>query len=496
MSSTKRIIELITKLDDKGLEELEAGLKKVDKSQKDLENQSKKTGKTLKDDFRGGQAAADRLSSGVSGVGEQFVIVAKAAKKGGQAMRSAMIATGVGALIVALGVIVDNWELIAETLGFINKDLERQHALLETNISFLDSELSLLDRQIKFNKDRNLSNKENLKKQKELLNVKKELIAEDIKILEAQLLKEESAAREFTLWERIQEFLPGWTGRQIGGFIDEEEQKRISEIRKQILKLQEEAIIVDDKLDPIDPDTSTGRDKLTSINPLTSKDVDKRVEEEVALFEYIFDVKKTNAERLKELSSQTNADILENDTITNLLRGKQEREYQESLEKSRKQDLIQEKILNAQKVELSKQALMSISNVLGETSAAGKAVAVATSLINTYQGITAELATKTATPFEFALKVANIASVTAIGFKSVKDILATKLPSFASDKGGGSGGASASAPSFNVVGQSGVNQLAQSLGQDQQPIQAFVVGSQVTTQQQLDNNIVETATLG
>ena len=139
---------------------------------------------------------------------------------------------------------------------------------------------------------------------------------------------------------------------------------------------------------------------------------------------------------------------------------------------------------------------MSISNVLGETSAAGKAVAVATSLINTYQGITAELATKTATPFEFALKVANIASVTAIGFKSVKDILATKLPSFASDKGGGSGGASASAPSFNVVGQSGVNQLAQSLGQDQQPIQAFVVGSQVTTQQQLDNNIVETATLG
>ncbi len=50
------------------------------------------------------------------------------------------------------------------------------------------------------------------------------------------------------------------------------------------------------------------------------------------------------------------------------------------------------------------------------------------------------------------------------------------------------------APSFNVVGASGFNQIAGAIGQ-QGPIQAFVVGSQVTTQQQLDNNIVATATL-
>ena len=50
------------------------------------------------------------------------------------------------------------------------------------------------------------------------------------------------------------------------------------------------------------------------------------------------------------------------------------------------------------------------------------------------------------------------------------------------------------APSFNVVGASGFNQIAGALGQ-QGPVQAFVVGSQVTTQQQLDNAIVATATL-
>ena len=163
----------------------------------------------------------------------------------------------------------------------------------------------------------------------------------------------------------------------------------------------------------------------------------------------------------------------------------------------KKDELIRSKILAEQKTELAKQSLANISNVLGQTSTAGKAVAIATSLINTYQGISAELATKTATPFEFGLKLANIASVAAIGFKSVKDIISTKLPNFGGGSGasGGSTGG-AQSPSFNVVGTSGVNQLADSLNQEQEPIQAFVVGSQITSQQELDNQTQQTATIG
>ena len=59
----------------------------------------------------------------------------------------------------------------------------------------------------------------------------------------------------------------------------------------------------------------------------------------------------------------------------------------------------------------------------------------------------------------------------------------------------GGGGGSAPAPSFNVVGNSGVNQIAQTLGA-QQPVQAYVVASNVTTQQSLDRNIVANASLG
>jgi hypothetical protein len=64
--------------------------------------------------------------------------------------------------------------------------------------------------------------------------------------------------------------------------------------------------------------------------------------------------------------------------------------------------------------------------------------------------------------------------------------------------GGNNGGqapAAPAAPTFNVVGTSGQNQIAQSLG-SQAPVKAYVVSNDVTTAQSLDRNIVNTATLG
>ena len=67
--------------------------------------------------------------------------------------------------------------------------------------------------------------------------------------------------------------------------------------------------------------------------------------------------------------------------------------------------------------------------------------------------------------------------------------------------GGGARGSAGGAPSrefdFNLVGSTGVNQLAQGVGaQFQQPVQAYVVSSQMTSQQQLDHTIQTTAALG
>ncbi len=138
------------------------------------------------------------------------------------------------------------------------------------------------------------------------------------------------------------------------------------------------------------------------------------------------------------------------------------------------------------------------ADLLGKNTAAGKAMAVASALINTYQGITAELATKTTTPFEIGLKMANVALIAATGFKSVKDILAVKVPGGAGGGASPSGGMGAgAAPQFNVVGQGGANQIAQSINnQNQSPIQAYVVAQNVTSAQSLNRNIVSNASLG
>jgi hypothetical protein len=65
--------------------------------------------------------------------------------------------------------------------------------------------------------------------------------------------------------------------------------------------------------------------------------------------------------------------------------------------------------------------------------------------------------------------------------------------------GGGSVSGSAPAPSsprFNVVGTSGANQIAQTIGRDQQPVKAYVVANDVTSAQSLSRNIVSSASLG
>ena len=163
---------------------------------------------------------------------------------------------------------------------------------------------------------------------------------------------------------------------------------------------------------------------------------------------------------------------------------------------------LDQEVENA-KLEMAKQTLGNISKAVGENTKAGKAAAAAAALINTYQGITAELATKTATPFGFALKLANIATTAAIGFKSVKDILKTNPESTAGGdttaptSTGGRPAAEPLPPAFNIVGASGTNQLAEAIGgQAQQPVKAYVVSNDVSTAQELDRNIVEGASIG
>ena len=146
--------------------------------------------------------------------------------------------------------------------------------------------------------------------------------------------------------------------------------------------------------------------------------------------------------------------------------------------------------------------LKNFSAIAGEETVAGKAFAVAAATINTYRGVSDALAAITVTPFETALKFANAAAIGVAGIANVKKIVSVKVPN--TSGGGSSANPSVSVPSapplppaFNIVGQSDTNQLADAIGgQTQQPVQAFVVSSEVTTAQELDRNIIDGASIG
>ena len=147
---------------------------------------------------------------------------------------------------------------------------------------------------------------------------------------------------------------------------------------------------------------------------------------------------------------------------------------------------------------ITAQALGQFSELLGRQTAEGKALAVAQATINAYLAISEvwKAPNPYPEPFGTATKVASTVVVGAAAFKSISDILAVEVPG-----GGGGGGAAAAPPAtprFNVVGAApaSANQVANSIGRDLPPVKAYVVSNDVTTAQSLDRNIISSASLG
>ena len=88
----------------------------------------------------------------------------------------------------------------------------------------------------------------------------------------------------------------------------------------------------------------------------------------------------------------------------------------------------------------------------------------------------------------FPLNLIAAAAVVTAGIANVNNILKVKVPK---EKGISPVAASApQAPSFNIVGAGTENQLAQVISErERRPLRAYVVGKDITSQQELDRNI-------
>jgi hypothetical protein len=153
------------------------------------------------------------------------------------------------------------------------------------------------------------------------------------------------------------------------------------------------------------------------------------------------------------------------------------------------------------KAAMMNQSIDAVQGALTALFGESKAVASANVLIDAAQAAVGIFKSSTSLPEPFGsinrgIQLAALAATAAASIRNInsaKPSGTTAAPSVATS----TPTAPSQAPQFNVVGQGGINQLAQSIGgQFSQPVRAYVVGGDVTTSQQLERQRVRTATFG
>ena len=432
--------------------------------------------------------SAMALSQGLQAIGESVdsfkqlkAVVIDVGTKAFGSLRAAIISTGIGALVIALGLLIANFDAVkkyvlnlipglgkvADFIGnLVNKItdfvgitseagrataklIKDNEKAIKEGERFLDLNADKYDaytqRKIK-------ANLEFKKKQNEFLN--DEALSESEKI---KFVKEarDKANREILASEKDRSDKQKEANQKTY-----DEQQKIKKDRRDAELKAEEDYLKQNKLnaDARKADLAKGQ-----------ADIDK------------------DAKDKKDKDAKNDADLL--DSLTN--RGKATIKIAETTVDTN-QKIGQSKIalsdLEKQKTQeqtnMALQSLDILSGLVDKNSIAGKAIAVAQSIINTYQGASKAIAQGgTFGPI--------LAGVTiAAGLLNVKKIISTKVPSA---KGGGDVGGGGSVPSISSaapiqaqIPQAQMTQLNSStinaLGN--QAIKAYVVETDVTTNQQ------------
>ncbi len=496
-------------------------------------------------------------------------------------LRAAIIATGIGALVVGIGLLITNFDKLSKAIRGTSDSQEAMNEASKLAVENMAEEVSAADRLNRILKDETISRDDKTKAVKELqekypsllsnvdaekdgiekinkallLNVKllklkaqqdaiAELRAEKFKdILNAQVDAQTGA--NVSLLEEVTAFALSTDAKTVGtaktlSAIDAT-RKQInvldeldSKLEKQIQNLIEEGAVVEENAEA---GKKAAKEKEEQTNDLikllerelqivsnreatSEREVAQRNDEVAAINKKITALRQlslveTETEKFAQMQiprMQTRAaqTIETENTVTANL----EKQVPKRIE------LTESEVENLQRLEdLKVEAALTGFNTIASLARtfAGeseqqqrkafkieKAANIASALVSTFNsankaylsqfvpvpdpsspirgGIAAGIATATG--------LANVASIAAQKFQAP-----SKTTSPAPSGSISGGGLESQAPQFNIVGQSGFNQVAQALGQ-QQPVQAFVVAQDVTTAQQLENNIISTATVG
>jgi len=521
--------------------------------------------------------SAMAIASGIDQLSEAkdaVINFGKAAVNAFKSLKAAIGSTGIGLIIISLGVIYTYWEDISKAIGFAGDETEkyakqqkavgdeskkqseevakesgafatlisrlkatnqntkeREELIKKINLQYgttlknikderdfqaqLNTELaSYLEYQkakyyLQKNEDlivKNLQKQDELKAK--ILKTEKELKAAAIEILEFQQAGSgilESQSNIPKLKEKLKDLREEY-GKAKDRFVDYGEAAQKAAIKVDILTKAGTKYVEQVKKD--EPETTKvvkkekeeqlhmRRDNASTVITDIVSEGTKRLEAEKAI-----GIKSTEQLK-KELQDQTNLRernlkfIIESMTqilsITQDLATMSENKYKEINDKV----LANENLTTAQK----QKAIIKNNANAKKAFELNKKFQIASTLISTFAAARDAYKSQFLPPDISSPVRGGIAAgiATAGGLVAVKKIMSTQFQGTAVPSGGDGGGGGAtvptmSAPQFNVVGQSGVNQLA---SLNQQPIQAYVVSGQVTSQQALDRNRLANATLG
>ena len=436
-----------------------------------------------------------------------------------KALRGALIATGVGALVVGVGLLIANFDKVKKVVMNLIPGLSAVGdvvmSIVNTVTDFIGvtSEAERANERLKESAAASIAlNKKYLAEHGSQLDefTKQKLAAKD-KYNEA--IQEENADRVALAKELNRELANIDKARQ-----DEkdkkakEEQDKIDAKNKDASdKRKEEAARLKKEAQDISDNAKKANDEIrkTDLERLTEQyNLERSILEKQKLSTLELETKFLNDKndlglKQQEITYKNNADKIEKDK-------KADQDYwfgqadaamqNDALNKEISEaDIARQKAVSDAKIDLAKNTLNLVAEIAGEGSDIAKGVAVAQATISGIEGTQNAFTTASKSPITtlfpaYPFIQAGLAG--AFSALQIRKIMSTPK----SGGGGGSSSSSGSAPTppqFNIVGQSGTNQLAQTIaGQQNKPIEAFVVSSAVTTSQALDRNRVKTATFG
>tara|TARA_R110000796_G_scaffold70457_1_gene160279 strand:- start:14260 stop:15831 length:1572 start_codon:yes stop_codon:yes gene_type:complete len=499
-------------------------LNKLEGSFKEVDKAAAKTNKSVDDVAGNGGAIAilDQLTGGLATRFKDAFEASKLFNGSLKAMRGALIATGIGALVVGLALVVAYWDDIVGYITDANGKLENQLALTESISGVLDSQLATVNKQLELNKLQGKGN-EQLEKQKLAILLRlREQNEASTKILENQLERLKATSTEVGFWDNIKaNVLFTLFGTKVlaseAKNLADQRLKEINDLDISIEKSKLKEIDLATQLYNIENPEAGDASKEPTRD--TNEDVVAEVETDLIDFEAIARAKAEKIQEIEdfyflkglereisEIERKTDADIAElerigaqkslieaieqdsADRIAEIVKAASDK----TAKVQSKNELTWADVTAEQKLQIASASLNVIGSLVDRQSAAGKGIAAAQAGINTFKGITSALSQPTPPPFNIAMA----ALVGASGLISVGKILSEKIPSatgrgFVSGSGGVSGGTPPPTPSFNLVEGTENQQINDSINlTNTTPTRAFVVSGDVTTAQSEDRNIV------